>query len=140
MGRPLGPTARVPALALDVKPRSGIENSSRGGTTSAQLRPNSCDRNRPHPTVPDADTCYGCHKAIRKDSVALRPLHAAYGTGRADNPAIPWVKVHLLPEYAYFHHAAHLRAGVGCASCHGRVDQMEFVRQVEPLSMGWCIE
>jgi hypothetical protein len=94
----------------------------------------------PHATVPDADTCYGCHKAVRKESVALRPLHEAYGTGRGDGTAIPWVKVHLLPQFAYFHHAAHLRAGVGCASCHGRVDQMEFVRQVEPLSMGWCLD
>lgn len=94
----------------------------------------------PHATVPDADTCYGCHKQVKKDSIALKPLHAAYGTGKGDGTPIDWVKVHLLPEYAYFNHAVHLRAGVGCASCHGRVDEMEVVRQVEPLSMGWCLE
>ena len=43
-------------------------------------------------------------------------------------------------DYAYFNHAVHVRANVGCKSCHGRVDQMEIVRQVEPLSMGWCLE
>jgi hypothetical protein len=94
----------------------------------------------PHATVPDADTCYGCHKNVKKDSVALKELHAAYGTGKGDGTPIEWVKVHLLPEYAYFNHAVHLRAGVGCTSCHGRVDEMEIVRQVEPLSMGWCLE
>lgn len=94
----------------------------------------------PHATVPDADTCFGCHKVVKKDSVELRPLFAAYGTGKGDGTPIEWVKVHLLPEYAYFNHAVHLRAGVGCVSCHGRVDEMEVVRQVEPMSMGWCLE
>jgi len=94
----------------------------------------------PHATIPDNDTCYGCHKNVKKDSLSLAPLHAAYGTGKGDGTAIEWVKVHLLPQYAYFNHAVHLRAGVGCTSCHGRVDQMEVVRQVEPLSMGWCLE
>jgi hypothetical protein len=94
----------------------------------------------PHATIPDNDTCFGCHKNVKKDSVLLQPLHAAYGTGKGDGGTIDWVKVHMLPEYAYFSHAAHLHAGVGCTSCHGRVDQMEIVRQVEPLSMGWCLE
>lgn len=94
----------------------------------------------PHATIPDNDTCFGCHKNIKKDSIALKPLHAAYGTGKGDGTAIEWVKVHMLPEYAYFNHAVHLRAGVGCTSCHGRVDEMEIVRQVEPLSMRWCLE
>ena len=46
----------------------------------------------------------------------------------------------MLPDYAYFDHSIHLTAGVGCASCHGRVDQMEKVMQVEPLSMSWCLD
>ena len=54
--------------------------------------------------------------------------------------AIEWVKVHDLPEFAYFNHSAHLSAGVSCVECHGRIDQMEVVRQEEPLSMGWCID
>lgn len=94
----------------------------------------------PHATIPDNDTCFGCHKNIKKDSLALKPLQAAYGTGKGDGTAIPWVKVHLLPQYAYFNHAVHLRAGVGCVSCHGQVNEMEIVRQVEPLSMRWCLD
>ena len=53
---------------------------------------------------------------------------------------IEWVRVHNLPDYAYFSHVPHLNAGVGCVSCHGRIDQMEIVRQTEPLSMSWCLE
>jgi NAD-dependent SIR2 family protein deacetylase len=94
----------------------------------------------PHATVPDTETCMGCHRQILKDSPLLAPLNAAYGDGLTNDMPVEWVKVHLLPEHAYFNHAVHARAGVGCASCHGRVDQMEIVRQVEPLSMGWCLE
>ncbi len=105
-----------------------------------------------HATIPDNDTCMGCHAQVKKDSPFLAPLRESYGTGRADfgngtledgtpePEPLAWVKVHLLPDYAYFNHAVHVAAGVGCTSCHGRVDQMEIVRQVEPLSMGWCLE
>ena len=96
----------------------------------------------PHATIPDAATCYGCHEHVKRDSAALEPLRAVCKDKpmKADGKPIEWVKVHLLPQYAYFNHAVHTRANVGCASCHGRVDEMEIVRQVEPLSMGWCIE
>jgi len=50
------------------------------------------------------------------------------------------LRVHKLPDYAYFDHGVHVRAGVGCASCHGRIDEMDVVRQVEPLSMSWCLD
>lgn len=60
---------------------------------------------------------------------------------RAGTPTpIEWVRVHKLPDYAYFDHSAHLRAGVGCIECHGNVRQMDRVMQVKPLSMGWCLE
>jgi hypothetical protein len=51
-----------------------------------------------------------------------------------------WRRVHDLPDYVYFNHSAHVRRGVSCVSCHGRVDKMEKVTQVKPLSMGWCLE
>ncbi|MFK7739461.1 MAG: cytochrome c3 family protein [Planctomycetota bacterium] len=93
-----------------------------------------------HASVPDSDTCMGCHKVIKKDSPKLANLRAAFGADGAEGTPVEWVKVHLLPQYAYFNHSVHMRANVGCKSCHGRVDQMEIVRQVEPLSMGWCLE
>ena len=53
---------------------------------------------------------------------------------------VPWVRVHDLPDYVYFDHHAHVGRGVGCVSCHGRIDRMEQVYQVKTLSMGWCLE
>lgn len=94
----------------------------------------------PHATVPDTQTCMGCHSQVLPESELLKPLRDAWGNGEPTRPAVPWVKVHMLPDYAYFHHGVHVNAGVGCASCHGRVDQMDEVRQVKPLSMGWCLE
>lgn len=94
----------------------------------------------PHATVPDTATCMGCHKEVKKDSVLLEPLRAAFGDGTTTDTPVEWVKVHLLPEYAYFNHAVHIRSGVGCVSCHGSIDQMAIVTQDQPLSMGWCLE
>jgi len=90
----------------------------------------------PHATVPDTETCMNCHTQVLPDSTLLEPVRENYKSGTPMN----WVKVHMLPDYAYFHHGAHVRAGVGCASCHGRIDQMQEVRQAEPLSMSWCLD
>lgn len=57
---------------------------------------------------------------------------------RHDRP-VPWVRVHDLPDYVYFNHDIHVNRGMPCVACHGRIDTMERVRQVEPLSMGWCL-
>ncbi len=94
----------------------------------------------PHATIPDAATCMGCHSQVKKDSPMLAVLRDKFGDGAADGSPIPWVKVHLLPQYAYFSHAVHINARVGCTSCHDRIDQMEIVHQAQPLSMGWCLE
>lgn len=90
----------------------------------------------PHASVPDSNTCMNCHAQIRADSPRLEPLRESVASGTP----IPWRKVHLLPQFAYFNHEAHVRVGVGCVSCHGRVDKMDVVRQVEPLSMLWCLD
>lgn len=90
----------------------------------------------PHASVPDTNTCMNCHGQVLPQSPKLEPVRQSAKNGTP----IPWIKVHMLPEYAYFNHEAHLRAGVGCVSCHGRIDKMEVVRQAEPLSMGWCLD
>jgi hypothetical protein len=90
----------------------------------------------PVAVVPPTQTCMNCHHVVLRDSAALAPVRESAATGRP----LRWVRVHNLPDYAYFHHAAHVRAGVGCASCHGAIQRMEVVTQVEPLSMGWCLD
>jgi len=86
--------------------------------------------------VPPTETCMNCHAKVKTDSVKLLPVRESYAT---EQP-IPWVRIHNLPDYVYFDHSAHMSAGVGCVSCHGRVDQMVQVKQEKPLSMGWCLE
>ncbi len=95
----------------------------------------------PQATIPSSQTCMNCHAQIKTQSAMLEPLRNRHDQGHRDfGKPIPWVKVHMLPDYAYFDHSVHVNAGVGCASCHGRVDQMEIVRQEMPLSMSWCLE
>ncbi len=53
---------------------------------------------------------------------------------------VEWVRIHDLPDFVYFNHSAHVNRGVGCASCHGRIDKMEVVSQDQPLTMGWCLD
>jgi hypothetical protein len=86
--------------------------------------------------VPPTQTCMNCHSQIRADSPKLAEVQHSYATGEP----IHWVRVHDLPDYAYFNHSAHVRRGVGCVSCHGRVDRMEVVAQEQPLSMSWCLD
>jgi len=86
--------------------------------------------------VPPTQTCMNCHSMIRTNSEKLIPVRQSYATGMP----VEWIRVHDLPDYVFFNHSAHVRRGVGCVSCHGRIDTMEVVSQVEPLSMGWCLE
>ena len=86
--------------------------------------------------LPSTQICMKCHSKVRTDSVKLLPIRATFA---ADRP-IAWNRVHKLADHVYFDHSAHLAVGVGCSTCHGRVDQMHRVQQVQPLSMGWCID
>ncbi|MFQ5652706.1 MAG: cytochrome c3 family protein [bacterium] len=86
--------------------------------------------------IPSTQTCMNCHKLIFKESEKLPPLLESWATGKP----IEWIRVHKVPDYAYFPHHLHLRAGVGCESCHGNVAEMELVMQTKPLSMNWCLD
>ena len=86
--------------------------------------------------IPPTQTCMNCHKQVRGESPKLLPIRDSYATGKP----VPWVKVHDLPDFVYFNHSAHVRRGVGCVECHGRVDQMPEVYQAKLLSMAFCID
>jgi hypothetical protein len=86
--------------------------------------------------VPPAATCMNCHTTIHAASDKLLPIRSAF----AENQPVHWTRVHDLPDYVYFNHSAHVSVGVGCESCHGRIDQMVKVYQAEPLTMQWCLE
>ena len=86
--------------------------------------------------VPPTATCMNCHATIAADSDKLVLVQQSAATGAP----IHWLKVNDLPDYVYFNHSAHVARGVGCVSCHGRVDKMERVYQAEKLSMSWCLD
>jgi len=86
--------------------------------------------------IPPTQTCMNCHQVVGVDNPNVDPVRESWNTGKP----IEWVRVHMLPDYAYFNHAAHLRAGVGCIECHGNVRQMDLIEQKQPLSMAWCLD
>lgn len=86
--------------------------------------------------VPPTQTCMNCHTQIKTESAKLLKVRESWAS---DEP-IEWVRVHKTPDYAYFDHSAHVTGGVGCESCHGRIDQMIEVTQAKPLNMGWCLD
>lgn len=125
------------------------------------------DKSR-HAGIPSSDVCMKCHQVVTSSfdvlqnetqqadeenrkpnqvvSPELRKLYDSFGLDESLQPtadttptSIPWVRVHNLPDYVYFDHRAHVVAGVKCQRCHGAVESMERVRQVESLSMGWCV-
>lgn len=85
--------------------------------------------------VPPTQTCMNCHASIGAASPLLEPVRNSF----AEGSAVAWIKVHDLPDFVYFNHAAHVNQGIGCATCHGRIDQMDEVWQSQPISMGWCL-
>jgi len=86
--------------------------------------------------IPPTQSCMGCHALVRADSPLLDEVRRSWRTGGS----VAWLRVNKLPEHAYFDHSVHLSAGVGCVSCHGRIDQMDVVQIEQPLSMAWCLQ
>lgn len=86
--------------------------------------------------IPGTQVCMNCHTKVKDKSPSLKPVRESYASGKP----VEWIKVHWLPDYVFFNHSVHVSSGVSCVSCHGRVDQMVEVRQVEPLTMAWCLD
>jgi hypothetical protein len=86
--------------------------------------------------MPPTKTCMNCHSQIWADSPYLEPVRESWRTGKP----IEWTRVHDLPDYAYFNHSIHVSKGVGCSTCHGRVDEMPLVYQASSLQMEWCLQ
>jgi hypothetical protein len=89
-----------------------------------------------HSTVPPTQTCMNCHNSVKRDSPKLELVRASY----ENNEPIPWIRIHRLPEYAFFNHSRHVNVGIDCASCHGEVEKQGVIVQKMPLTMGWCLD
>jgi hypothetical protein len=86
--------------------------------------------------IPPVKTCMNCHAQIWAQSPYLEPVREAFRT----NQPIRWTRVHDLPDFAYFNHSVHVKKGMGCATCHGRVDRMPLMWQNASLQMEWCLD
>jgi len=86
--------------------------------------------------IPPTKTCMNCHSQVFANSPYLEPVRASF---REDKP-IEWTRVHDLPDFVYFDHSIHVAKGVGCSTCHGRVDLMPLMLQVQTLQMRWCLD
>ncbi len=85
--------------------------------------------------IPPTRTCMNCHSQIWTNASLLAPVRESWATGQS----IRWTKVHDLPDYVYFNHSIHVNKGIGCSSCHGRVDKMPLMYQESSLQMEWCL-
>lgn len=90
----------------------------------------------PLANVPATQTCMNCHSKVKGTSPLLSQIRESYASGTP----VHWVKIHELPQYAYFNHAIHVNRGVGCVSCHGQVNEMTVVYHDQPLAMSWCLD
>lgn len=86
--------------------------------------------------VPPTQTCINCHAQIWSQSAFLEPVRASFRTDRS----LEWIRVHDLPDFVYFDHSIHVAKGVGCVTCHGRVDEMNQIYKVATLQMSWCLD
>ena len=86
--------------------------------------------------IPPTKTCMNCHTQIWSESPVLEPVRESFRTDKA----IQWTRVHNLPGFVYFDHSIHVHKGVGCSTCHGRVDQMPLMWRENTLYMDWCLE
>jgi hypothetical protein len=89
-----------------------------------------------HAGVPSSSICMNCHTQVKTDSPDIQKVAASVKEGKP----LEWVRVHRLPDHAWFSHANHVTAGLKCQGCHGPVEQMVRVEQVEPMTMGWCLD
>jgi hypothetical protein len=85
--------------------------------------------------IPSTQTCMNCHSQIWANSPYLEPVRESWRTNRS----LQWTRVHDLPDFSYFNHSIHVKKGVGCSTCHGRVDRMPLMWQTASLQMEWCL-
>ena len=133
---------RLRAAGFDVRhPRlRGASSSRSSSATSATSRGNGIDCRYCHTSVetsafagiPPTKTCMNCHSQIFSNSPFLEPVRASFRTGES----IQWTRVHDLPDFVYFNHSIHVAKGVGCSTCHGRVDRMPLMFQVAVAADG----
>ncbi len=120
------------------RPEQPIKFSHQQHVEKAQMECQYCHSGvakSPFPTIPSVELCMGCHKLVKTESPEIQKLKKYYDEGKP----VEWVPVMNLPEHVRFPHERHIKAGVGCQSCHGQMNRMQSAEKVSSLKMGWCL-
>jgi hypothetical protein len=99
-------------------------------------------------SIPSLNVCMNCHNSVKTESPEIHKIYDALGYDpekrtydESKAHPIQWVRIHNLPDLAYFNHAQHTTVGgIKCQTCHGPIQEMAEVRQYSPLTMKWCIQ
>jgi Cytochrome c7 and related cytochrome c len=86
--------------------------------------------------MPPTATCMNCHRQIWTNAQMLAPVRDSFSSGQP----LRWQRINDLPDFVYFNHSIHVAKGIGCATCHGRVDRMPLMYQYASLQMEWCLD
>jgi hypothetical protein len=86
--------------------------------------------------LPSTETCMSCHSQLYTDAPLLAPVRQSLASGAP----LRWNRVHRLPDFVFFNHSIHVNKGIGCSSCHGRIDDMPLTQQANTLYMRWCLD
>jgi len=131
-----------PLPAAPVQPIAFRHTAHAGAAAIGCLYCHAYAERAPVAGIPSMARCQGCHKFVKEDKddpTATAEIQALLPYLEDDRP-IAWVRVHRLPDHVFFTHQRHVLSGVACRECHGEVEKMDRVRQVAPLSMGWCLD
>jgi hypothetical protein len=86
--------------------------------------------------IPPTHTCMSCHSQLWTDAPMLAPVRESLATGQP----LRWQRVNQTPDFVFFNHSIHVQKGIGCSTCHGRVDEMPLTWKVHSLYMRWCLD
>ncbi|MFW6058878.1 MAG: cytochrome c3 family protein [Phycisphaeraceae bacterium] len=86
--------------------------------------------------MPSTDTCMNCHKEIWTSAELLAPVRESWRSGER----IEWTRVYNVPDFVFFNHSVHVQSGIGCVTCHGRVDRMPLMYEARQMYMSFCLD
>lgn len=132
---PRGPTARTMQVPVEQPLQFDHRHHTRDEGIDCRYCHNTVEKSA-FASIPPTQLCMNCHSQVWNKSPYLDPIRKSF----IENKPMVWNRVYKVPEFVYFNHAIHVNKGVGCVTCHGRVDQMAAVEKVTSLTMGWCLE
>jgi hypothetical protein len=132
---PRGPTARAMEQPIEQPLQFDHRHHTRDEGIDCRYCHNTVEKSA-FAGIPPTQLCLNCHSQVWNKSPLLEPIRQSF----IENKPMVWNRVYKVPEFVYFNHSIHVNKGVGCVTCHGRVDEMAAVEKVSSLTMSWCLD